>query len=101
LATRRRAKNLQPADVVFSAKRTQPPPQLISEVCLRSSPHSGRIAPPHVYFKANLPRWVMSFLTASLEHTAQQVPPIPRPPGVQALQSSGSSSATVPMGVLL
>ena len=51
LATRRRAKNLQPADVVFFAKGTQPSPQVIRELCLRNSPHSGRIARPHVNFK--------------------------------------------------
>ena len=52
LAARRRAKNLQPADAVLSAKRTEPSPQLISELCLRSFPHSGRIASLRVYFKA-------------------------------------------------
>jgi hypothetical protein len=39
--------------VVFLAKRTQPTPQLINELCFRNSPHSGRIARAHVNFKAN------------------------------------------------
>ncbi len=51
LATRRRAKNLESADMVLLAEGTQPPPQLIGELCLRNSPHSGRIARPHANFK--------------------------------------------------
>jgi hypothetical protein len=51
LAARRRAKNLQPADVVLLAKGTQAPPQLISVLCFRTFAHSGRIACAQVNFK--------------------------------------------------
>jgi len=54
LAPRCRAENLQPADAVLLAKRTEPSPQLISELRIRAFSHSDRIARPHVYF--NVPR---------------------------------------------
>jgi len=52
-ATRRRAKNLKPADVVLLAKRTQPLLQIISVQCLSNSTHSRSIARAHWNFKNN------------------------------------------------
>jgi hypothetical protein len=89
--------------VVFLAKRTQPPPQLISELCLRISAHSGRIARPHVYFKASrpdrscaslLPRWNKppNRLLQSLGHPASRLCNQGGPPRLQCRWASSSNA---------